>query len=229
MKSTNGDLNLIFPPLKAVNGEARKNLEPFVKHFSYKKKQVIFQAAFPPTGLYIIKTGKVKIFKTSESGKEIIIHIAGEHEMLGYSALIRKKDHHFWAETIECCELIYIPKDVFYELQDSHPEFSLAMMVSFFNYFDYVVDKLVDIVSNQVRKRIAKILLRLADTHGLEKDNITIAITLSRQDMAHLVATNVETLVRTLSDFRQEKIVALNGKKISIIDMAKLNRVANLP
>jgi CRP-like cAMP-binding protein len=63
----------------------------------------------------------------------------------------------------------------------------------------------------------------------LEKDNITIAITLSRQDMAHLVATNVETLVRTLSDFRQEKIVALNGKKISIIDMAKLNRVANLP
>jgi CRP-like cAMP-binding protein len=125
--------------------------------------------------------------------------------------------------------MIFVPKDIFYELQETQEEFSVRMMVSFLDEFDNIVDKLVDILSERVRRRTGKVLLDLVKNHGFEEDKKTIAITLSRQDLAHLIATNVETLVRTLSDFKEEKIISITGKKISVINLKKLNEVVSLP
>jgi len=106
--------------------------------------------------------------------------------------------------------------------------FSVKLMQEFARQFDTVMDKMVDILSDHVRKRTAKTLLWLMQTHGLDEDNKTIKITLSRQDLAHLVATNTETLVRTLTELRKDKTIELKRKKISVIDMDKLNRIAHL-
>src|SRR5258708_17711512 len=174
MSKSIGELKIIFPPFEVLNNEARKKIETHAKTFSYKKKQIIYRAGFPPGGLFIIKKGKVKIYRITDSSKEVIIHIAGEKEMLGFSALIRNSEHYSWAEAIENCELLFIPKKIFYELNESNHEFVVKLMLSFFNEFDNVIDQMINIVSDQVRKRTAKTLVWLAETHGFEEDNKTL-------------------------------------------------------
>ena len=208
--------------------EIVKKLKSQIKTFVFLKKQIIHREGFLPSGLFIIRKGKVKIYRISDTAREIIIHIAGEGEMVGYSALMRKSEYHFWAEAIERSELCFLPQKYFYELIENHPAFSVRLMQEFARQFDAVMDKMVDILSDQVRKHTAKTLLWLMQTHGLEADDKTIKIILSRQDLAHLVATNTETLVRTLTEFRKEKILELKRKKIAIADLEKLNRIAHL-
>ncbi len=218
-----------FSPFSKLDKKGLEKTERSLKIFSFKKKQIIHREGFSPSGLFIIKIGKVKIYKTTDTGKQVIIHIAGEKEMVGFSAILRKSEYHFWAEAIENSELIFIPKKVIYELIEDYPPFSVSLMVLFFKEFDNVIEKLVDLLSDQVRKRTAKVLLWLIETYGMESDRKTIAITLSRKDLANLAATNTETLVRNLSDFKKEKLVALRGKKISIINFEKLNQIVFLP
>lgn len=214
--------------INSLQGEIRNRLESQMKDFVFLKKQIIHREGFMPTGLFIIRKGKVKIYKMSDTAREIIIHIAGEGEMVGYSALMRKSEYHFWAEAIEKTLVSFIPQKYFYDFIESNAAFSVSLMQAFARQFDEVMDKMVDILSDQVRKRTAKTLLWLMQTHGMDIEDSTIKITLSRQDLAHLVATNTETLVRTLTDFRKEKIIELKRKKIAVTDIEKLNRIAYL-
>lgn len=200
-----------------------------MKIFSFKKKQIIHREGFSPAGLFIIRRGKVKIYKISDSSKEIIIDIVHEGETVGFSALMRDSEYHFWSEAIDNCELAFIPKKLFFELLDRYPKLTLEIMRAFFRQYDSAINKMADILSDHVRKRTAKTLLWLMQTHGLEPDRKTIGIVLSRNDLARIVATNIETLVRTLSDFKSEKIIAVKGKKISVINHEKLNRIVHLP
>lgn len=217
-----------FAPFEVLDADERKKLDSQFKIFVFKKKEIIHRAGFTPTGLFIINKGMVKIYKISDSSKEIIIHIASEGEMLGYSALMRNSEYHYWAETIEKTELSFLPKKYFLELIETHPVFSASLMRIFARQFDAVMDKMVDILSDQVRKRTAKILLWLIDKYGLEEDHQTIKIILSRNDLAHLVATNTETLVRALTELRKEKIIELKRKKIVVENFEKLNDIAHI-
>jgi len=205
-----------------------KKLESQLKDFVFQKKQIIHRAGLMPTGLFIIRKGKVKIYHISDTAREIIIHIAGRGEMVGYNALMRKSEYHFWAEAIEPVELSFLPQKYFYEFIENYPVFSVRMMQEFARQFDAVMDKMVDMLSDHVRKRTAKTLLWLKQTHGFDNDEHTINITLSRQDLAHLVATNTETLVRTLAEFRKEKVIELKRKKIAITDLEQLNKIARM-
>ncbi|HMT28316.1 MAG TPA: Crp/Fnr family transcriptional regulator [Bacteroidia bacterium] len=216
-----------FAPFGVLEIEVRKKIESQLKIFQFQKKQIIHRAGFTPTGLFIINKGKVKIYKISDSSREIIIHIAGEGEMVGYSALMRHSEYHFWAETIEKTEMSFLPKKNFFECIENNPHFSVSLMKLFACQFDAVMDKMVDILSDQVRKRTAKTLLWLMETHGLDEDLKTIKITLSRNDLAHLVATNTETLVRTLTELSKDKVIELKRKKIVIMNLEELNRIAH--
>jgi len=212
----------------ALPEEILQRLESQLKEFVFQKKQIIHRAGLMPTGLFIIRKGKVKIYHISDTAREVIIHIAGEGEMVGYSALMRKSEYHFWAEAIEKSEVDFLPQKYFYDFIENQPLFSVRLMQEFARQFDTVMDKMVDMLSDHVRKRTAKTLIWLMQTYGLEEDEKTIKILLSRQDLAHLVATNTETLVRTLTEFRKEKVIELNRKKIVVSDLEKLNRIARM-
>ncbi len=228
MNAKLSDSKKSFEPFEVLDAVERKKLNKQFKSFVFNKKEIIHREGFTPTGLFIIKKGKVKIYKISDSSKEVIIHISGEGEMLGYSALMRKSEYHFWAEAIEKTELSFLPKKYFFELIETHPIFSAELMSIFARQFDAVMDKMVDILSDQVRKRTVKTLLWLKDEHGFDEDNKTIKIALSRNDLAHLVATNTETLVRALTELRKEKAIDFKRKKIVILDLKKLNEIARV-
>jgi len=89
-------------------------------------------------------------------------------------------------------------------------------------------NRLTDIAQKPVRERMAEALLFLKETYGFEKDNATISVVLSREDIANLVGTATETAIRLLSEFKHDKIVVFVGKKIKILDMDKLVKTANI-
>lgn len=229
MKQQIQEAQVLPPPFDTLDIEARKKVATQAKTFIFKKKQIIHREGFSPSGLFIVRKGKVKIYKIADSSKEIIVHIAHGGEMVGYSALMRDSEYHFWAEAIDNCELIFIPKKLFFEMIERSPRLAVKVMQAFFLQLDSIINKMADMLSDHVRKRTAKTLLWLMQTHGLESDQRTIGIELSRNDLARLVATNIETLVRMLSEFKGEKIIAVKGKRISIINHEKLNRIVHLP
>ncbi len=213
-------------PFHIFSDEVMKTIEPELKTFHFKKKQLIFREGFTPTGMFIMVSGKAKIYRISENGKEVILSIAEKNDLLGYHHLISNIEYSSSATVIEDSELRFIPKELFFRLVHDYPDFSLALMQSFTREFDKLLDKLVDVTSKHVRKRVAELLLRLLKRFGTESDNKTINITLLREDLAHLVVTNTETLVRILSEFRSEKLIDLQGKKISILNPKQLTKVS---
>lgn len=215
-----------FAPFEELDEDTRISLSSQIREFSYQKKQIIHREGFPPPGLFILRKGKVKIYRISDSSREIIVHIAGAGEMVGYNALMRHSEYHFWAEAIEDTELCLIPKKIFYGLIETHPAFSVRLMQQFARQFDMVMDKMVSILSDHVRKRTAKTLLWLMSNYGLDPENQTLRINLSRNDLAHLVATNTETLVRALAELKKDRTIELRRKKISILNVEELHRIA---
>ena len=226
MNSVHAEEKRAMAIFDSLPDEILGKLESQLKEFVFQKKQIIHRAGLMPTGLFVIRKGKVKIYHISDAAREIIIHISGPGEMIGYNALMRKSEYHFWAEAIEPVEMSFLPQKYFYEFIENYPSFSVSMMQEFARQFDAVMDKLVGMLSDHVIKRTAKTLLWLKDAHGFDEDEHTINITLSRQDLAHLVATNTETLVRTLAQLRRENVIQLNRKKIAITNLEQLNRIA---
>ncbi len=198
-----------------------------LKEFRFRKKQFIYREGFPPTGFFLVLKGKVKVVKGSASGKEVIVFIARDNDLLGYHSLISETDYITSACAIEETEVLFFPKELFNTLYDKYPEFSKMISRKIITEFERVVEKLIDVTSKQVRKRVAEMILRMMDKHGTEKDKKTLSIILLREDMAHLVSTTTETLVRILSDMKKDKLIDFNGKKISVINKKELLKVSS--
>jgi CRP/FNR family transcriptional regulator len=202
-------------------------LESRTKSFHFGKKQFVYREGFAPSGLFIVVKGKVKILKTAYNGKEIIINIARENDFLGYPNLISRTDFRSSAFTLEETTLYFIPKALFYKLAEEYPAFTLRLSKTLALDYDEALEKLTDLTNKQVRRRVAEMLLTLLENFGTDREKQAIQITLSREDLARLVATNTETLVRTLSEFKDEKLISFNGKRISVVNPKKLSRLAS--
>src|ERR1041385_2588832 len=168
-------------PFHVLNDKVRKEIESDIKLFPFKKREIIYREGFQPHGLFLIKSGKAKVYKTGANGRAVIIKIAAPHDILGYDALLKNVNYFMSAETIEDSELYLIPKQIFYELIKNHADLSLALMQNFLKEYDIVLQKLADLVSNQTRKRVAEALAHLVKVFGFEPDNKTINISLQRE------------------------------------------------
>jgi CRP/FNR family transcriptional regulator len=199
-----------------------------MKIFHFGKKHFVFREGFSPAGLFIIIKGKVKIFKSAYNGKDVIISIVRENEIIGYSNLIAQTEYRTSACATEATVVGFLSKKIFFDLIEKDREFSLSLMKNFSKEYDHALDKLINLATKQARKRIAEMLLRLLKKHGTEKDKQTLKIVLSREELAQLVATNTETLVRTLTEFRKENLIRLKGKRISIVDAKQLSKSAKI-
>lgn len=190
----------------------------------YKKKESIYQERHYPNGLYYIKYGKVKIFKTHEYGKELITDLLKEGEFFGYISLLEEKPYSETAETLEESEVIFIPKEEFFNLVYSNH----AVTKNFIKILTQgVVDKqekLLELAYSSVRKRTAEALILLQDKYNTT-EQIPFSMAIAREDLANIVGTATESLIRTLSDFKEEKLIEIKEGKIKIVDENKLRNL----
>lgn len=194
----------------------------------YRKGQILFQEGNTPWGLYYIQSGKVKLYKYGSDGKEQIIRIAGNQEFLGYTALINDMKYHVSAAVIEDADLAFIPR------QDFQDTFGNDSQVA--QHFTHLLcqdlvkteQRLVDQAYRPVRGRLAEALLSLDTLYEAKGSDEESFIKLSRHDLASLVGTAKETVIRLLSEFKSEHLITTEGQLISVLNPQGLLRISQM-
>lgn len=195
---------------------------------SFKKGQIIFNEGGHPLGIFCVNSGKVKLSHSGQDGKEQIIHMGKEGDVLGYRALLSSERYNATAVALDDTNICFVPRDTFFHVLKSSHGLSLEIIKLLASELRRAVNTITDLAQKPVRERTAEALLFLKETYGFEEDGATINVVLSREDIANLVGTATETAIRLLSEFKNDKIVEFIGKKIKILDMAKLVKTANI-
>jgi CheY-like chemotaxis protein len=190
----------------------------------YRKKQHIIQEGFYPNYLYHINSGKVKSVKMNEDGKEYITSIKKAGDFLGYMDLFQESVYNYSAEVLEDAEIALISKQDFFFLINTNKEVSNRFIKLLANNLSDTEDKLINLAYNTVRRRVAEILLDLKKTYD-ENNQTHVSFSITRDDLASMIGTATETVIRTLSEFKDEGSVALKGSLITILDEKKLQKV----
>ncbi len=190
---------------------------------TYPKKQTLYQEKKRPRFLYFLVKGKVKTTLTHEDGKEYITNIYTDGDLIGYQALIDEKNYEDNAVILEEANIMQIPREDF--LQMIYGDINVA--AKFIRIITQNVkekeERLLNLAYSSLRKRVARALVDLHGKYNPNADGIIIDI--SRDDIAHYVGTATESLIRTLSDFKAEKLIEIKEGKIRITDVEKLKNL----
>jgi len=192
----------------------------------YKKKQVVYSEGNHPSRLYYIQKGKVKTYKRNDDGKELIVGLYNEGDFLGYIALMEGKAYHETAEALEDAELAIIPRSEFEELLGSNPAVMKKFVGILARNIDDKEEQLLAMAYNSLRKKVADTLVTLYRKYN-QKNDTAFQIDLSRENLAAIAGVAKESLIRMLGELKEEKIIGLEGSKISILNYARLENMYN--
>jgi CRP/FNR family transcriptional regulator len=195
----------------------------------YKKGQVVFEAGAQPRGLFCLHRGKAKVYKTGDEGRDKIVRLVKGGDVLGYRSLVSGEPYNCSAAALEESVVCFIPQQTFFEMLRNHGGFSMRIIQLLSCELRQAEEQILNLAQKPVRERLAEAILILKEVYGTENgDSSTLNVTLSRDELASMVGTATETLVRTLSDLKRESLIATDKKKIRILDVPGLVRAGNL-
>jgi CRP-like cAMP-binding protein len=222
-KNLNG-INNFIKEAKGIDSLKKLSEEREIR--LYKKKDKIFKEGGYPKGIYFIHKGKVKSFQTNDLGKELITELHNEGDFFGFNSLLKDEKYNSSATALEDSELYMIPKEDFFSLIYKNAEVSKKFIKILSDNLIEKEKQLVKLAYNSVRKRVAEALVNLSDKYKKENE-LTFSMNVSREDLANIVGTATETVIRTLSDFKEEKYIEVAGGKITILNYEKLAGLKN--
>jgi CRP/FNR family cyclic AMP-dependent transcriptional regulator len=192
----------------------------------YKKKQVIFSEGNCSRNLYFVKKGKVKIYQTNDIGKQLVVDLYAENDFIGYIPLIENSNYTEIAEALEDTELIVIPRGEFNQLIKTNQQ----VMNLFIHLLTKSVSEkkcqMIGLAYNSLRKKVADALIRINDKYNKE-DAPGFRIDISRDNLAAIAGTATESLIRTLTDFKSEKLIDISNNCIKILNKKRLEDLSN--
>ncbi|MEX0685514.1 MAG: Crp/Fnr family transcriptional regulator [Balneolales bacterium] len=187
----------------------------------YKRGQIIFYEGQRPTGLFWIKEGKVKLYKTGIEGKVQITQLLNTGDVVGYRELLTNEPYTVSGATLEDALIYMIPANDFFQLLDQNPALVHNLIKALSHDLQSAELHMVNLAQSSVRERLAEALITLGNIYGYD-DNMVIKVNLSREDLANIVGTATETVIRLLSELKKELIISTPGKKIRVLDERKL-------
>ncbi|MDX5337985.1 MAG: Crp/Fnr family transcriptional regulator [Cyclobacteriaceae bacterium] len=203
-------------------------ISDFKNLISHRRGQILYYEGTKPLGIFCINAGVVKIYKTASNGKEQIIHLAQKGDFLGYSALLGEENYTSSAMIIEDAKICFIPREVFLNTLTKNTEFFKRVTKAISHELGVMEAKLTDATQKSIRERLAFVLLQLASSYGIEGGGVQrIDLILSREEIAGIVGTATESVIRLLSEFKKDNLIELDGKKIIIKDKRGLARLSD--
>jgi CRP-like cAMP-binding protein len=200
-----------------------------IKTRLYKRKQVIFYEDSPATGIYYIKEGLVKKYKTGQDEKEQIFYISKSGDLIGFHSILSNENYFDSAAAMEDSIISFIPKEVFQDLIAKSPTLSNLLLKSISHEFGVLINTITVISQMSVRERLALYLLilkeKFRDVNAAKNKKTEIKI--SRDDLAAIVGTAKESVVRLLHDFKVDNIIETKGKIIIINDVKALVKASS--
>lgn len=217
------DLHVFVNEVKAA--EALYNLAIDRESRVFKKKDSIYLENTVPRQVYFLNKGKVKIFKTNEDGKELVINIIGESEFFGHLSLLSESNYAESAAALEECQISIVPREDFFTLLHGNRDVSIKFIKILAKNVEEKEQQLIQLAYNSVRKRVADALMTLYNSSKNRTGSATISIL--REDLASMAGTAKETVIRTLTDFKDEKLINIEEGKIKILNPEKLENMLN--
>lgn len=193
----------------------------------YKKGEVIFHEGGIPHGVYCVKYGKIKIFKTGIEGRDQIIRFAKGGDMLGYRSLLSNEKYNGTASCLDESALCFIPKENILKMVSANSCLAINIMKAACHEMGEASNIIVNLAQKSIKERLAEVLLILQSNFGLD-ENKAIQVILTREEIASMVGTATESVIRLLSEFHKLRIIVLDGKQIKLIDVEKLCTIAKI-
>ena len=192
-----------------------------------ERDDYIFFEGDIPEWFHIVKEGKVKLVKHSDTGKDVILQVYAPGDMFGEAALFDRKPYATSAQAMETSTIMKLSRKDFFLFFGRHPFVATEMIMELGRQVREAHATIKSLAVDRVEQRISNILLKLADKLGSrEKGGIILNFSFTRQDLADMAGTTVETTIRVMSRFTKTKIIKPVSGKIFILDPAALKRIS---
>jgi len=200
----------------------------FEKEFrQFKRGEILYTEGSRISGFYCIHTGIIKVFKTGFDGKEQIIRFAKPGDIIAYRSVLSNEVACTSAKVIEDCQVCFIPSEILIKLVKYNSAYALELLKLACHELGEANSFITDIAQKTVRERLAEILLLLVHDFGLDSQNF-LQISLTREELANIVGTATESVIRLLSEFKDDRLVELNGRKIRVLNIKGLEKISNI-
>ncbi len=186
---------------------------------NYGAKSIVYREGDTPSYVYYIHSGKVKIQKMNRDGKEVIFELCNTGDFFGYWSVLETGNQSDTAETIEDTEMWLIPIDDFRKQVEDNSEVATTFLKLLSKNLLIKEHKILEMAYESVRKRIANALIEMCNTYGKENQ---LKMKIPRELIASMAGTSVETAIRMLSEFKNDKLISINSSEIVILDYEKL-------
>lgn len=193
---------------------------------SIRRNTILYRENSRITGTYLLHSGIVKMFKTGIDGKEQIVRFAQKGHLVGYRSVLSEELACTTAQVIKNAEISFIPESVLKKLVMQNSRFSMGLMRMACQELGEANSYIMNIAQKTVRERLAEILLILKRDFGTAEDG-HLNINLTREELANLIGTATESVIRLLSEFKSDGSITLTGRKIKVLDENELKRMAN--
>jgi CRP-like cAMP-binding protein len=212
--------------LSSLSKEERNYFLSFAQNLNFKKGKLIFYEGGIPTGIFLVKSGKAKIFKTGIYGKDQIFYIYKPNDLFGYHALLANEKYEDACEALEDCEILFIKKKDFDHLLNTIRNLKLLFIQNMSHEFGVLVNTITILAQKPLRSRLALYLLILHERYYDPKSK-TSTINLPREDLANIIGTARESLGRLLKEFKEEQLIEINKRMLKLVDLKTLEKIAN--
>ncbi|MGB6083924.1 Crp/Fnr family transcriptional regulator [Moheibacter sp.] len=197
------------------------------KIISYKKGESIIEEGATPKGIYYLDKGTAKMFKLGFNGKEQILRFTKSGDIIGYRSILSKQPYGASATAMEDTEACFIPEKFFLKVLEFHPKLAFDILRRISEDLGESAQTITFLAQKTVRERLAEVLVLLEKKLGTDKDGF-IKISLTREEMANLIGTATESAIRLISEFKTDNLIEVEGRKIKILDHAKLVKLGHV-
>ena len=221
---------------KLFNDESFKEMlsaEDYDKYISAKqilkfnKGGIIFEDGEVPNGVFFLNKGTAKLSKQGVYGKDQILRFIKEGDLIGYRSLLCGEDFQAKAEAMTEVEATFLPSDLFLQMLEVAPKFSFVMLQKIAFELGESSNTVTFLAQKTVRERLAEILLLLEQKLGTDPEGF-IKISLTREEIANIIGTATESAIRLISEFKQDKLIEVEGRNIKILNHEKLIRLGHV-
>ncbi len=224
------DLSILSLPgiWDVLTGEQLDYLRNNSEIQQFKRNEMIYCEGETPTHLLCLVKGKVKIYKDGVGGRSQIVRMIKPIDYFGYRAFFAEEPYLTAACAVDASIIFMVPSEVIIKLLKENNDLAFFFIKAMAIDLGIADTRTVNLTQKHIRGRLAESILFLIDSYGLEEDGATLNIYLSRDDLASLSNMTTSNAIRTLSNFAIEKIIAVDGRKIKIIDEERLRKISKI-
>jgi len=214
-----------IPFIKLLTDEEAESLKENSNIVKYRKKEVIFRQGTRTSHMMFIRSGYVKIYKEGRNNKFIVLKVAKPGNFLGLMSIFGGQLHQYSASAIDEVEIVYIDFSTFYKIIQNNGQFSIKLIQILSTEGLYIFDRLMSQSHKQLPGRIADVLLYFSE-HIYNSNAFVFPFT--RRELAELAGTTKESFIRTLTEFKNDKIIKLDGSKVEIVSTKIVKTLSDL-